>query len=71
MICLCNNWSVWVLKLIKMCVSIVFCCIFFFWGGEGAGGQEYPNCKEVSRWVQMDIETLICVFESVRLMHFI
>ena len=37
MICLCNNWSVfrlgswktvvlnWVLKLIKMCVSIFFC----------------------------------------------
>ena len=55
MICLCNNWSVfrlgswktvvlnWVLKLIKMCVSIVVClfvCLFFclfvvvvFWGG--------------------------------------
>ena len=50
MICLCNNWSVfrlgswktavlnWVLKLIKMCVSIVVClfclfvcvCLFFF-----------------------------------------
>ena len=50
MIFLCNNWSVWVLKLIKMCVSIVF-VVFFFWGG-GGGGQEYPNCKEVSRWVQ-------------------
>ena len=57
MICLCNNWSVfhlgswktavlnWVLKLIKMCVSIVVClfclfvfffCVFFFFGGGGS-----------------------------------
>ena len=41
MICLCNNWFVFSLgsrielgaktdKLIKMCVSIVFCCFCFF-----------------------------------------
>ena len=59
MICLCNNWSVfrlgswktivlnWVLKLIKMCVSIVVClfvflfvCCCFFFGG-GGFVQEY------------------------------
>ena len=33
--------------------------------------QEYQNCKEVSKWAQINMETLIRVFESVRLMHFI
>ena len=66
MICLCNNWSVsrieWVLILIKMCLSNVFVVVLV---------QEYYNCKEVSTWAQMNMETLLCVFESARLMHFI
>ena len=74
MICLCYNWSVsvyeaglnWVLKLIKMCVRIV--CLFFV---VVFLVQEYQNCKEVSKWAQINMETLIRVFESVRLMHFI
>ena len=52
------------LRLIKMCVSIAFVCVFVL-------VQEYQNCKEVSKWAQIYIESLICVFESVRLMYFI
>ena len=61
MICLCNNWSVfrlgsrieldaktdWVLKLISMCVSVVFCCfgsrILKLHGSKQMGSNKYGN----------------------------
>ena len=73
MTCLCNNWSVFRLgsrielgaktcQNVKMCVSMFFVVVLV---------QEYQNSTEVCKWAQINMVTLICVFESVRLMHFI
>ena len=55
----------WVLKLIKMCVSIVFFFLFFVF----CFSSRILKLQGVSKWAQINMEILICVFESV--MHFI